>query len=73
MAVTLNYNQTIEKIVAEVKRLTTLEQKEILAYIKAKQYKKGPRISFINPEKGVKPLTMSQIDKIKHESRKHAG
>lgn len=73
MSIVLNYNRTIEQIVTEVKKLTTLEQKEILAYIKANQFKKGPRISFINPEKGVKPLTMSQIDKIKHESRKHAG
>ena len=70
MAIILNYNRTIEKIVTEVKKLTTQEQKEILAYIKASQFKKGPRISFIKPEKGVKSLNMAQIDKIKHESRK---
>lgn len=35
---------------------------------------KEPRKSFVKPEKGVKPLTMAQIDRIKHESRKkHAG
>lgn len=70
----VTFNSTIESIVSEVQKLSTLEQKEILAFIRMRRLLKEPRKSFIKPEKGVKPLTMAQIDKIKHESRKqYAG
>jgi hypothetical protein len=74
MATVLTFNETLGSIVDELEKMSPIEQKQILAFIKAKRIKKEPRISFINPEKGLKPLTMAQIDKIKHDSRKtHAG
>ena len=73
MAVVI-FNSSIESIVSEVQKLSDLEQKEILAFIRMRRLMKEPRKSFVKPEKGVKLLTMAQIDRIKHESRKkHAG
>jgi hypothetical protein len=39
----------------------------VLAYVRALNLKKQKRKPIANPEKGVKPLTMAQIDKIKDE------
>ncbi|CAN5567932.1 hypothetical protein BH10BAC3_BH10BAC3_31860 [soil metagenome] len=64
------FNNTINDIVKEVKKLTTLEQKEILAQIRIKGMLKNKRKPIANPPKDLKPLTMAQIDKIKHEVRK---
>ena len=73
MAVVI-FNNTIESIISEVQKLSNLEQKEILTQIRIMRLMKEPRKSFVKPEKGVKPLTMAQIDRIKHESRKkYAG
>lgn len=73
MAVVI-FNNTIESIISEVQKLSTLEQKEILTQIRIMRLMKEPRKSFVKPQKGVKPLTMAQIDRIKHESRKkYAG
>ena len=70
MAVVI-FNNTIESIIAEVQKLSTIEQKEILVQIRIKKMLKQKRKPIANPPKGLKPLTMAQIDKIKHESRKH--
>ena len=63
MAVVI-FNNTIESIIAEVQKLSNLEQKEILTQIRIMRLMKEPRKCFVKPEKGVKPLTMAQIDRI---------
>ena len=70
MAILLTYNDTIEKIVDAVEKLNIQEQRALLAQVNATiLLKKGaPMIS--NPAKSVKPLTMMQIDGIKHKARK---
>ena len=64
-------NSTIEKIVSELKDLQTLEQKEILTQIRIMKMKNKLPPFLSKPPKGLKPLTMAQIDKIKHKSRKN--
>jgi hypothetical protein len=66
----VTFNSTIESIVSEVQKLSTLEQKEILTQIRIMKLKNKLPASLSKPPKGLKPLTMAQIDKIKHESRK---
>jgi hypothetical protein len=66
----VTFNSTIESIVSEVQKLSTLEQKEILTQIRIMKLKNKLPASLSKPLKGLKPLTMAQIDKIKHESRK---
>jgi len=70
MAFTNENNSTIESIIRELSKLDLYEQKEFLAQLKAKRLLKRKRKSLANPVKGSKPLTMAQIDLIKHESRK---
>lgn len=61
---------TIEDIISEVRKLDALEQKAILAYIKARRLHAKKNISLARYGKGIKPLTMAEINKIKHLSRK---
>ena len=68
---TARVNTTIEKIVSELKELQTLEQKEILTQIRIMKLKNKLPPFLAKPPKGLKPLTMAQIDKIKHKSRKN--
>ncbi len=70
MAIIITYSGTIEKIINGLEGLTEQEQGAILAQINATlMLKKGlPKIS--NTPKGLKPLTMAQIDSIKHKVRK---
>ena len=64
-------NETVNKIVKEINRLSPLEQEELLVKIRLANYlKKRKRpIATYNSRK-LKPPTMEQIDKWKHESRK---
>ncbi|MGC4037714.1 MAG: hypothetical protein QM764_17260 [Chitinophagaceae bacterium] len=64
------YNVTIESIVEELSKLDSIEQKEFLAQLRAKRLLKRKRKALANPPKGLKPLTMTQIDRVKHASRK---
>ena len=70
MSILLISNTTIEKIVDAVEKLSSQEQRALLAQVNATVLlKKGvPKIS--NPPKSLKPLTMTQIDRIKHKVRK---
>jgi hypothetical protein len=70
MSIVLASNNTIESIVKEVRKLSTIEQKEVLAQIRMKKMMNEKHKPLANPPKGLKPLTMAQIDKIKHDSRR---
>lgn len=70
MANVLSLNETIQNIVSEVEGMDKVEQKSLLAYIRALRIsKKGKNpVPVGNPD--LKPLTMEEIDHIKHKSRK---
>ncbi len=70
MTYTLTSKKNIVKIAARLEKLDMQEQQSILAQINATIIlKKGiPKIA--NPAKDLKPLTMAQIDAIKHKARK---
>jgi len=70
MAKIIAFNATIKKIVSEVEKFDEIEQKSILASIRARQILKKPikHIAAIS-----KPLSMATIDSIKHKSRQNAG
>ena len=70
MAFIINLNKTTEELLHEVDRLKPLEKESVLAYARAFNLKRKKRKPIAQPEKNVKPLTMDQIDKIKHLSRK---
>lgn len=70
MSKVVAYNRIIEEIISEIKELSNLEQKEILTQIRVRKMKNKLPASLTKPPKGLKPLTMAQIDRIKHESRK---
>jgi len=73
MALIINLNKTTEELLQEIDKLELLEKKSVLAYIRALNSTRRKRKPIASPEKDVKPLTMAQIDKIKHISRnKHA-
>jgi hypothetical protein len=69
MQATINSEENLKGIIAGLKKLNKEEQQSILAQINATiMLKKGiPNIAKTN---GIKPLTMAQIDSIKHKSRK---
>lgn len=74
MALIINLNKTTEELLQEVDKLEPLEKQSVLAYVRTLNLKRKKRKPIASPEKGVKPLTMSQIDKIKHTARKqYAG
>jgi Mg2+/Co2+ transporter CorC len=70
MSTLLTFDDTIEKIVGAVEKLNSQERRALLAQVNATVLlKKGvPKIG--NPAKSLKPLTMTQIDGIKHKVRK---
>ncbi len=63
-------NKNLEKIISGLKKLDVKYQQSILAQINATLLLKKGIPKFSNPSKSVKPLTMAQIDSIKHKSRK---
>ena len=65
----LTGNSIIQEIVAEVKQLDELEQQILLTRLRVKKMAKKKRKPLARAV-GVKPLTMEEIDWIKHESRK---
>lgn len=67
MSFLITLNDTLQEIVAEVEGMDKLEQKIVLAQLRAKRIAK----TFKDPvrAKNVKPLTMAQIDEIKHKAR----
>lgn len=74
MALIINLNKTIEELLQEVDKLEPLEKESVLAYVRTINLKRKKRKPIAQPEKGVKPLTMAQIDKIKHIVREqYAG
>lgn len=70
MPTTSSQNKDIEKIIAGLKKLDTQEQQSILAQINATVMLKNGVPKFATLPKGLKPLTMAQIDSIKHKARK---
>lgn len=70
MALIIQLNKTVEELLQEVDKLEPMEKESVLAYARALNLKRKKRKPIAQPEKDVKPLTMSQIDKIKHLSRK---
>ncbi len=69
MQTSIKVDENLKAIVTGLKKLNNQEQRSILAQINATlMLKKGiPKIANID---GLKPLTMAQIDSIKHKSRK---
>ena len=70
MQSTNSLNKNIEKIIAGLKKLDMQEQQSILAQINATVILKKGVPKFATLPKDLKPLTMAQIDSIKHKSRK---
>jgi hypothetical protein len=70
MALIINLNKITEELLWEVDKLESLEKQSVLAYVRALKLKRKKSKPIANPEKGVKPLTMAEIDKIKHKVRK---
>jgi monomeric isocitrate dehydrogenase len=69
MSTSINIDNDLKDILAGLKKLNSQEQRTILAQINATlMLKKG--IPIIAKTKGQKPMTMLQIDSIKHKSRK---
>ena len=74
MALIINLNKITEELLWEVDKLELLEKQSVLAYVRALKLKRKKSKPIANPVKDVKPLTMAEIDKIKHEVRKqHAS
>lgn len=69
MALIINLNKTTEELLQEVDKLEPLEKESVLAYVRTLNLKRKKRKPIASPEKDVKPLTMAQIDKIKHITR----
>jgi len=61
---------TINSIIDEIKKLSPLEQEQILIKIRLDKYLKTNKkpIAKYDPKK-IKPATMEEIDRWKHESR----
>jgi len=71
MAISLNLSGNILHIALEAEKLSAFEQKELLAYLSTLNMQKEKRKPIAKPAKGLKPLTMEDIDRIKHESRNY--
>lgn len=63
-------NDIVNSIVTELKSLNKSEQEELLVKLRAKRLLRKKRVRFSEPEKNIKPASLQQIDKWKHESRK---
>jgi hypothetical protein len=68
MSIVITNNAVIEKIVEVAEKLTTEEQEIFLAQMNAAYLLKENKP--FSKAKNVKPLTMTQIDAIKHKVRK---
>jgi len=69
MAIIFAENKILQNILTEVQKMDKVEQKSILAYIRAMRIVKSGKNPV--PVKAVKKtLTMAQIDRIKHLARK---
>ena len=66
MALIIDLNKTTEELLRQVDKLEPLEKESVLAYVRALNLKRKKRKPIASPKKNVKPLTMEQIDKIKH-------
>ncbi|HLG41185.1 MAG TPA: hypothetical protein VI461_16005 [Chitinophagaceae bacterium] len=74
MSALLSLNKTIEDIVTEFSKLNEMERQSVLAYTRALNMKKEKRKPVARYGKNIKPLSLKEIDKIKHRSRKaHAN
>lgn len=73
MSLVANNTEVVDEIINEVKKLSELEQQIMLKNIKLKKYlnKKVKPLANYDMTK-IKPPTMAQIDKWKHEARKAA-
>jgi len=69
VALIINSNKTTEEILQQINKLEPLEKESVLAYVRTLNLKRKRRKPIASPEKDVKPLTMAQIDKIKHIAR----
>jgi hypothetical protein len=72
MPLSISSDKTISLIVQELERLDALERKEFLAQLRAKRLLRRNVKPLATLTKSVKSLTLNQIDKIKHLSRKQA-
>ena len=72
MTSSLIANKNILRIINGLEKLDNTEQLSILAQINATLILKKGVPSFTNPNKGLKPPTLSQIDTIKHKVRKES-
>jgi hypothetical protein len=70
MALIITLNKTDEEIIKGLDKLNQPDKLTVLAYIRALHMHKRKRKAIANPPRGLKPLTMAQIDRIKHEVRK---
>ncbi len=55
MAIVLTLNESLEQIIVEAERLSDLEQKEVLAYLRALNISKKKRKPIAKPERGEPP------------------
>lgn len=72
MPVTTSGNTTISLIVNELMKLDNMEQKEFLAQLRAKRLLKRKVKPLAVISKSFKSLSMAEIDRIKHLTRKSA-
>ncbi|MDZ4823837.1 MAG: hypothetical protein SH856_10300 [Flavobacteriales bacterium] len=68
-------SETIEAILKEVEQMDEIAQQSLLIQLKARHYLQRKHKPIAQYDKAsVKPLSMKQIDEIKHRARKkHAG
>lgn len=70
MATLVATNQVLDDIVEEVRKLDDLEQQQLLVKVRLQNYLKQKHEPIAKYDKTkVKPPTMAQIDKWKHDSR----
>lgn len=70
MASVVQSENIISLIIQELERLDKFEQQEYLVQLRAKRLSRRKLKPLATLSGEVKPLTMAQIDKIKHLSRK---
>ncbi len=71
MAILITDKSVLDDIVYEVQKLDSLEQRTLLTKLRVKALsKKKVELLAIYDKKKIKPPTMAQIDKWKHEARK---
>lgn len=70
MSKILTKKETINEIIKEANNLDKLELQILLTSLRVKKMQKDGVKPVANPDKGVKPPTMEEIDLWKHQSRK---